>query len=73
MSCCLLKQNFCALLSVYKMKERGKNMYKIFNAILTIVWVLDILNVPCMSILDTTVPINILGWFLIWLLIPKTK
>ena len=48
-------------------------MYKIFNAILTIVWVLDILNVPCMEVLDITIPINTLGWFLIWIFIPSAE
>ena len=60
--------------SVYKtLKKEVRNMYKIFNAILTIVWVLDILNVPCMEVLDTTIPINTLGWFLIWLFIPSAE
>lgn len=48
-------------------------MYKLTVAILTIIWILDILNIPCMSFLDTTLPINTLAWFLIWLFIPKTK
>ena len=48
-------------------------MYKIFLAILNIVWVLDILNVPCMQFLDTTVPINTLAWFLIFILIPSNN
>lgn len=48
-------------------------MYKLGVAILTIIWVLDILNIPCMEFLDTTIPINTLGWFLIWVFIPSTK
>lgn len=48
-------------------------MYKLTVAILTIIWVLDILNISCMSFLDTTLPINTLAWFLIWLFIPETK
>lgn len=54
--------------------ERNKiNMYKLGVAILTIIWILDILNIPCMEFLDTTIPINFLGWFLIWIFIPSTK
>lgn len=48
-------------------------MYKLAIAILTIIWILDILNFPCMNFLDTTLPINTLAWFLIWLFIPSTK
>lgn len=46
-------------------------MYKLGVAILTIIWILDILNIPCLEFLDTTVPINGLAWFLIWILIPS--
>ena len=46
-------------------------MYKLFKAILTIIWVIDILDFPCVQFLDTTIPINFLGWFLIWWLIPS--
>lgn len=35
-------------------------MYKIFKALINIVWVLDILNLPSMQFLDTTYLIN--GW-----------
>ena len=42
-------------------------MYKIFKSILTIIWIVDIINIPCLECLDTTIPINTLGWFLIWL------
>ena len=48
-------------------------MYKVFLALLNIVWVLDILDIPCMKFLDTTVPINTLAWFLIFMLIPSDK
>jgi len=47
-------------------------MYKLGVAILTIIWILDILNFPCVEFLDTTIPINGLAWLLIWLLIPNT-
>ena len=39
------------------------------NKIITIIWILDILNLPFMEILDTTIPINGLGWLLIWLFV----
>ena len=44
-------------------------MYKTLKAIMCVIWVLDILNIPCMEVLDTQVPINTLAWFLIWLFI----
>lgn len=46
-------------------------MYKIFYYILTIVWILDILNLPFMDFLDITYPINSLAWFLIWVFVPS--
>lgn len=58
---------------VFIKKEKRLNMYKLGVAILTIIWVLDILNIPCMEFLDTTIPINTLGWLLIWGLIPSTE
>ena len=48
-------------------------MYKIFVPLLSIVWVLDILNLPFMAFLDTTYPINGLAWLLIWMFLPPTK
>lgn len=47
-------------------------MYKIFNALLTIVWVMDILNLPIVNFLDTEIPINTLAWILIFIFIPST-
>ena len=47
-------------------------MYKIFYAVVTIIWILDILNIPGMEFLDTKIPINTLAWFLIWICIPST-
>lgn len=47
-------------------------MYKIFYAVVTIIWILDILNIPGMEFLDTQIPINSLAWFLIWICIPST-
>ena len=44
-------------------------MYKIFRALMNIVWVLDILNLPFMQFLDTTYPINGWAWFLILLVV----
>lgn len=48
-------------------------MYKIFVALLRIVWILDVLNLPFMAFLDTTFPINGWAWFFIWLLIPAIE
>ena len=53
--------------------DRREIMYKIFVALLTIVWVLDILNLPFMTPLDVTYPINGLAWFLIWVFLPATS
>lgn len=47
-------------------------MYKTFYAILTIFWILDIVDIPFMEIFDTMIPINALAWFLIWMFIPST-
>lgn len=48
-------------------------MYKTFKALLGIVWVLDILNMPFMEFLDITYPINFWAWLLILLVIPSTN
>lgn len=48
-------------------------MYKIFRALVVIVWVLDVINVPQMEFLDTTLPINFLGWFLLFLFLPNSN
>jgi len=48
-------------------------MYKIFNAILSIIWILDVINIPQFAFLDTTIPINALAWLLIWIVVPSTK
>ena len=45
-------------------------VYAIFYSLLTITWILDIINLPFMKILDTTYPINGLAWLLIWLFMP---
>ena len=44
-------------------------MYKLFYSLLTIVWILDIINIPQLEFLDTTYPINELAWFLIWIFV----
>lgn len=44
-------------------------MYKLGKAILTIIWIMDILNFPCAECLDAELPINALAWFFIWLLL----
>lgn len=48
-------------------------MYKIFYSLVSIFWVLDILNMPFMQMFDTTYPINGWAWFLILMLIPSTE
>ena len=45
-------------------------MYNIFYSLVSIFWVLDILNLPFMQMFDTTYPINVWAWFLIWMLMP---
>lgn len=47
-------------------------MYKIFSALLTIVWVMDILNLPIVNFLDIEIPINTLAWILIFIFISGT-
>lgn len=49
------------------------DMYQIFYACLTIIWILDILDLPFMDFMDTTIPVNTLAWILIWYLIPRCK
>ena len=48
-------------------------MYKIFYAMLTIIWILDVVNLPGFEILDTTYPINFWIWLLIWIFLPSCK
>ena len=48
-------------------------MYKIFVALVNIIWILDILNMPFMEFLDTTIPINGLAWLLIFIVMPMTN
>lgn len=45
-------------------------MYRMFYSLLTIFWILDILNFPFMEMFDTTYPINGGFWFLIWMFLP---
>ena len=47
-------------------------MYKIFVALLNIIWVLDVLNLPFMEFMDVDIPINTLAWILIFLTLPAT-
>lgn len=44
-------------------------MSKVLDKIIKIIWLLDILNIPCMEVLDTTIPINTLAWILIWIFV----
>ena len=53
--------------------DRREIMCNIFVALLNIIWVLDILNLPFMEFMDTTYPINGLAWLLIWLVLPATS
>lgn len=55
-------------------------MYKIFNALLTIIWVIDILNLNFQigdiwvaEFLDKTVQINFWAWLLIWIFVPSSN
>jgi len=48
-------------------------MYKTFNALLTIFWLLDIFNFPFMEMFDAVYPINTALWILIWILIPSAE
>lgn len=47
-------------------------MYKIFRALITLIWIADILDFPQVEFLDTTYPVNFLAWFLIFLFLPST-
>ena len=46
-------------------------MYKVLNAILKIIWILDLINIPQLEFLDTRIPINTLAWLLILFFIPN--
>lgn len=48
-------------------------MYKMFKGLLLIIWVMDILNLSCVSFLDTVVPINFMAWAIIWILLPSSN
>ena len=39
------------------------------NTLIKIIWLLDILNIPGMEFLDTTLPINTIVWLLIWIFV----
>ena len=43
------------------------------GAIILLVWIADIINLPQLEWMDTTYPINTLAWLLIWIFIPLTK
>lgn len=54
-------------------------MYKIFKALLIIIWLIDIFNINLIIgdiniayFLDNTLPINGWLWFFIWILIPSS-
>ena len=52
-------------------------LYAIFKTLITIVWIVDILNIDFLvngvhvaEFLDITIPINSWFWLLIWLFLP---
>ena len=52
-------------------------LYAIFQALLVIIWIIDILNIDFIingihvaEFLDVTVPLNGWFWLLVWLLVP---
>ena len=47
-------------------------MYKVFKALLVIIWLIDIENINIAYFLDNTLPINGWLWFFIWILIPSS-
>lgn len=55
------------------MTNKERDMYKFLYAVITIFWILDILNLPFMQMFDTTYPINGWAWFLIWIMLPSTQ
>lgn len=46
-----------------------KNLKKFLEITIFIIWILDIIDCPFMEFMDTTIPINILSWFLIFTII----
>ncbi len=55
-------------------------LYRIFKAIIIIIWIIDILNINFVingvnvaSFLDVTVPLNGWFWFLIFLFLPSSE
>ena len=54
-------------------------IYKTFNALATIIWIIDILNINFLingihiaEFLDVTILLNFWFWLLFWLLTPAT-
>ena len=43
-----------------------KIIKKLLKIIILMIWILDIVNCSFMKFMDTTIPINKLGWFLIF-------
>lgn len=39
-------------------------MVKLLKFIINIIWILDVIDIPQLEFLDTTIPINDLAWFL---------
>lgn len=40
----------------------------IIKTAIMVFWILDICNMPFMEIFDTTYPLNVMFWFLLWFL-----
>lgn len=47
-------------------------LYKIFQVLIYLVWIGDILNFQQLAFLDTTIPFNTLAWFLLFIFMPSS-
>lgn len=47
----------------------GDGLEKLIKGGITVFWIMDILNLPCMEIFDTTYPLNGLFWLLMVLFV----
>jgi hypothetical protein len=46
-------------------------MCSVFKKLVGAIWLMDFFDFPQVEFLDTTLPINGVSWFLIFLLLPK--
>lgn len=44
-------------------------MISLLKFLILIFWILDITNMPFMEMFDTTYPMNVLFWWLIWIFV----